>query len=142
MFDPMQDTVAAWLGAVGGILSVLIALYALYRAIRSEAKHVEWQLSNERKPDGRRSENWRLVNTTSGVRAKVLAFDNVSEGRRDALRGALHLPTVVEPSSWLPFNHSRSMASPYPTIISVTWQEGRTHGRFRRRRYTSTLYVD
>jgi hypothetical protein len=142
MISTWTDTGPAWLGGIGGILSVIIAAYALFRAIRSEALHVEWQLSNERRTDGRRTEAWRLVNTTSGVSARVIGFEDISDGLRDALRGDVPLPADVDPGGWLPFNHSRSMASPYPTIVRVTWQEGRSHGWIRRRKYVSTLYVD
>lgn len=136
------DTGPAWLGGIGGILAALVAGYALWRAIRNETKHVEWQLSNVPRENGSRSSIWRLVNTTSGTTARVSAFENVSVGRRDALRGSLELPALVEPGSWMPFNHDRSLASPYPTIVKVTWQEGRSQGRIRRRKYSSTLYVD
>ena len=137
-----SDTGPAWLGGIGGILAAVVAGYALMRAIRSDARHVEWQLSNERLPNSRRSEDWRLVNTTSGVRARVVEFENISDGLQDAVRGSIELPTIVDPGSWMPFNHSRSLASPYPTIVRVTWQEGRLGRGFRRRKYTSTLYVD
>lgn len=140
-FDPMQDTLAAWLGAVGGILSVLIAAYALWLAIRADWRHVEWQLTNERKPDGRRSDVWRLVNTSSGVRAKVSSFESVGKDSA-ALRGELDLPAVVEPGAFMPFTHSRSLADPWPTVVRVTWREGRPQGRFRRKEYASTLYID
>lgn len=140
-FDPMQDTVAAWLGAIGGVLSVLIAAYALWVAIRAERRHVEWQLTNERKPDGRRSDAWRLVNTSSGVSANVTSFENISENS-NALRGELDLPVIVEPGAFMPFTHSRSVADPWPTVVHVTWQEARPHGRFRRKTYASTLYID
>jgi len=137
-----SDTAAAWLGGLGGVVSAVIAGWALYRSARAEARHVEWQLSNERTPEGRRSETWRLVNTASGVRAEVVAFENVSDGSRDALRESAPLPAVIEPGHWLPFNHSRSMVSPNPTVVRVTWREGAPHRRFRRRRYTSTLFID
>ena len=137
------DTGPAWLGGIGGVIAALIAGYALYRAIRSEARHVEWQLSNEPKPDGRRSENWRLINGTSGVRARVLGFENTTgDGLQDALRGDLILPAVVEPSGWLPFNHSRSLSSGYPTVIRVTWQEGPSGRRFRQRRFSAIYYLN
>jgi hypothetical protein len=135
------DTIPAWLGGIGGILAALIAGYALFRATRAEERHVEWQISNERR-DGRRTGVWRLVNTTSGVKALVTGFDNVSNGERDALRGGLNLPAEVAPGHWMPFDHSRSMASPYPTVVRVSWREGKPHGRIRRRTYSSTLYVD
>lgn len=137
-----SDTGPAWLGGIGGILAAAVAGYALMRAIRSDARHVEWQLSNERLPNSRRSEDWRLVNTTSGVRARVVEFENISDGLQDAVRGSIELPAIVDPGSWMPFNHSRSLASPYPTIVRVTWQEGRLSRPFRRRKYASTLYVD
>jgi hypothetical protein len=137
-----SDTGPAWLGGIGGILAAVVAGYALMRAIRSDSRHVEWQLSNERLPNSRRSEDWRLVNTTSGVRARVVEFENISAGLQDAVRGSIEFPAIVDPGSWMPFNHSRSLASPYPTIVRVTWQEGRLGRPFRRRKYASTLYVD
>ena len=137
------DTGPTWLSGIGGVIAALIAGYALYRAIRSDARHVEWQLSKEPKPNGRRSENWRLINGTSGVRARVLGFENITDGGlQDALRSDLALPAVVEPAGWLPFNHSRSMASGYPTVIRVTWQEGPPGRQFRRRHYSAIYYVD
>lgn len=141
MITQMADTLPTWLGGVGGILSALVAAYALYRAVRSETRHVEWQVSNERK-EGRRTDDWRLVNTTSGVTALVTKFENISDGLRDAVRGDVPLPAEVSPGHWLPFDHSRSLASPYPTVIRVTWREGLSHRRPRRREYTSTLYLD
>lgn len=142
-FDPWQDTIAAWIGAFGGVLSVIIAVYALFRAIRADVRHVEWQLSNERRADGRRSEQWRLVNTTSGVLARVLSFKNVSEDYADAIGGVdVPLPAEVPPLAFIPFNHSRSLASPYPTVVQVTWQEAGRDGRFRRRKYAAIHYID
>lgn len=137
------DTGPSWLGGIGGIISTVVAIYALWRAARADRRHVEWLLSNERKADGRPSENWRLVNTTSGVRARVTDFENISDGPHDAVRGALDVPCIVEPGNWMPLNHSRSLVSPYPTVVRVTWQEGVVGAkRFRRRAYSSTLYID
>jgi len=89
------DTFPAWLGALGGVLSVLIAAYALVRAARAEERHVEWQVSNEPKPNGKRGPKFRLLNSTSGVDAHVAAIEDLSSGARDAVRNYIELPRVV-----------------------------------------------
>ncbi|WP_152485674.1 hypothetical protein [Leucobacter chironomi] len=142
LITSLSDTLPAWLGGIGGILAAFLAGYALVRAIRAEARHVVWQISNERNENGR-TEKWRLVNTTEGVAARVLGFENISDGLQDAVRGKAELPAYVAPGLWYPFSHERSMASPYPTIVRVTWRESPSQGRrFRRRKYTSVLYID
>lgn len=141
LITQVQDTLPTWLGGLGGILSALIAGYALYRAVRAESRHVEWQVTNERK-EGRRSDSWRLVNSTSGVTAHVDKFENISDGVRDAIRSTLPLPTKIASGVGMPFSHARSLVSPFPTVVRVTWRESKPNGKPRRRQYSSTLYLD
>lgn len=137
------DSGPAWLGGIGGILAAIVALYALWRAIQSEVRHVEWQkTATGTAKSGRTPNKYQLVNGTSGVAARVLAVEDVSDGGRDAVRNDLRLPEIVGAGGSIPLHIDRSLVSGYPTIVQVTWQEGRARGRFKRRKYTSNFYFD
>src|SRR5690606_19225582 len=102
--------------------------------------HVEWQQVAEEREDGRRPRNFKLVNGTSGVAAEVITVEDISDGLRDAVRNDLRLPETVNPGGSIPLHIDRSLASGYPTVVRVTWREGKPHGRFRKRTYTNTFY--
>ena len=142
MIETWVDTGPAWLGGIGGILAALVSAYALYRATRAEQRHVEWQKTQTERSGGKKPNQFALVNGTSGVTARVLAVEDVSDGLRDAVRNDLKLPEDVVPGGSIPLRIDRSMASAYPTIVQITWQEGKIYKRIRRRRYTSTFYFD
>lgn len=137
-----EDSGPVWLAAIGGVLAVVVAAYALVRAIRAEATHVEWQVSNEPTADGKRSPKFRLINSTTGVDAHVTAVENVSDGLKDAVRNDIKLPEIVRPGSWVPLYVERSLGSPYPTIVKLTWREASSQGRPKRKVYASTFYLD
>jgi hypothetical protein len=122
LINTWLDTGPAWLGGIGGILSVLIAVYALFSARRANENHVVWQPSNEPREDGRTSAQWRIVNQTDNVDA--------------------HIADVIAPRGWIPLHVERSLASGYPTIVSISWQEAPNGKRKRKRIFTRSFYLD
>jgi hypothetical protein len=139
-----SDTGPAWLGGLGGILSVLIAVYALASARRANEAHVVWQPSNEPREDGRASAQWRIVNQSDNVDAHIVDVSDITQdGAQDAIRNDLDaIADVIAPRGWIPLHVDRSLASGYPTIVSITWREAPTGKRARKRIYRRSFYLD
>ena len=78
LINTWLDTGPAWLGGIGGILSVLIAIYALLSARRANENHVVWQPSNEPREDGRSSARWRIVNQTDNIDAHIVGVADMT----------------------------------------------------------------
>jgi hypothetical protein len=144
LINTWLDTGPAWLGGIGGILSVLIAVYALFSARRANENHVVWQPSNEPREDGRTSAQWRIVNQTDNVDAHIVGVADVTQdGVQDAIRNDLHsIADVIAPRGWIPLHVERSLASGYPTIVSISWQEAPNGKRKRKRIFTRSFYLD
>lgn len=143
LINDIADTLPAWLSGIGGILAAGVSAWALYRAMRAEERHVEWQRTFlEPKKEGAKPRSFQIVNTTSGVTAHVLRVEEVTDGRRDAVTVHTQVPAVIEHGNAVLLNVSRSLASGYPTVVEIAWRESTPHRKPRRRVYKSTFYFD
>jgi len=70
--------------------------------------------------DGR---HYRLVNRSTVHTAHILAVDDISGGRQDALTVPLKLPVDLGPGASMPFTIEKSLVSAAVTALEITWHE-------------------
>lgn len=127
----LGSTPADWLGAIGGIVSLGIAVAAFVHSQRISTPRVRWSLRQEG------GKAW-LEQEGVEIEAVVTALEEVSEG--NAVTIHTEAPRRIGHGASLLMHVSRSIADAYPTEVEVTWRDARPgrgpHGREQKRAFT------
>ncbi|MCU1596955.1 MAG: hypothetical protein JWQ47_694 [Glaciihabitans sp.] len=84
------------------------------------------------------------MNQSDNIDAHIVEVSDITpDGLKDAIRNDLNaIAEIVAPRAWIPLHVDRSVASGYPTIVSISWKEAPSGKRSRKRIYKRPFYLD
>lgn len=154
--DFWGSAVPSWLGAIGGIASALVALFAFLGTIRNRrglntlkegvsdiqppAPSVDPRLGVVLPPPPRwhvteRGRGRYLLTNAAGISYTLTGFRDVTPDGDDAAALLQDLPVLMDPGVSIPFRIDKTLVSPGVTAIQLQWtdSDGQQH--------STTLYV-
>jgi hypothetical protein len=108
---------------MGGILSVLVSLYALKIAVRADTEHISWLKVVTRESSSGTPSAFEIVNGSKKTVGIVKEIIDETGDHNSALAEFVGLPIEVAPGASFPLAVARTLANSYPTIVELNWQE-------------------